>query len=243
MEEDLYILIDRYLAGEMNAGEQKDFEDRIKNDGDFAEKVLLYRSLTENLKSRFSGEDAETQLRESLSAISKSEFVPEKKARVISLRWYHWAAAASIALLAIAWFYNNTSTLPEYSQYAFRGSLSLAERGGNDSLQLEAEEAFNSKKYAQAIQPLNKLLEADPANAELQLFKGICLVELDQVKEAESIFNAIRDSNPVYKDKAIWYLALSALKQKDYDRCRALLEQLSADSEDHSKAMELLDRL
>jgi hypothetical protein len=242
MEEDIYILIDRYLAGELNTEEQKEFETRIKSDSDFAEKVLVYRSLTENLKSRFSGEEEEKRLRESLSAIAKAEIRSEAPAKVIALRWYHWAAAASIALFAIVWFYTGTATLPEYSQYAFHGSLSLAERG-TDSLQQQAEEAFNSKNYPQAVLYLNKLLEAEPDNTALKLFKGVSLLELGQVKEAETIFADIQNSNTVYQDKATWYLALSALKQKDYDRCRVLLEQLPADSEYYSKAREILERL
>lgn len=242
MDEDIYVLIDRYLAGELNTQEQKDFEEKIRADAGFAEKVLLYRSLTENLKSRFSGEEEEKRLQESLSAISNTEIPVEKTTKVVSLRWYYWAAAASVALLAVIWFYTGTSTLPEYSQYAFHGDLSITERG-DDSLQHQAEEAFNSKNYTDAITYLDKLLAADPENTALQLFKGIALLELDRFHEAESLLKAIQNSNTVYRDKATWYLALSALKQKNYDRCKTLLEQIPAGSEDHEKAREILKRL
>lgn len=242
MDEDIYLLIERDLAGELNAEEKKSFEDRIKSDKDFAEKVLLYRSLNEKLRSRFLQEEEEQRLRTVLSEISKTEIPSGKNGKTIPLRWYHFAAAATIALLAIAWFYTSKLAVPEYSQYAFHGSLALAERG-IDSLQHQAEDAFNSKNYAEAIQYFNRLLEADPDNTELQLYKGVSLLELDQVEEAESIFNTIKNSNAVYKDKAIWYLALSALKQKDYDLCEALLEQLPENSEDYNKAEELLDKL
>jgi tetratricopeptide (TPR) repeat protein len=241
MEEDIYTLIERYLAGELNPDENKAIEDRIKSDPDFAEKVALFRSLSENLKSRFSGEQDEQRLRESLQAISKAELT-KKSGKVISLQWYHWAAAASIAILGVFWFYTTTPTLPHYSQYAFHGSLSLAERG-DDSLVHKAEGAFNSAKYEQAVPLFNQLLEAEPDNTELQLYKGVSLLELDRYKEAESIFQAIKESNTVYRDRAIWYLALSALKQKDYDKCKAFLDQLSPDSEDHGKAEEILKRL
>jgi tetratricopeptide (TPR) repeat protein len=241
MEEDIYTLIERYLAGELNPDENKAIEDRIKSDQDFAEKVALYRSLSENLKSRFSGEQDEQRLRESLQAISKTE-IAKKSGKVISFQWYHWAAAASIALLGIFWFYTTTPTLPHYSQYAFHGSLSLAERG-DDSLAHKAEDAFNSAKYEQAVPFFDQLLEAEPDNTELKLYKGVSLLEVDRYKEAESIFLAVRESNTIYRDKAIWYLALSALKQKDYDKCKTYLDQLSPDSEDHSKAKEILEEL
>lgn len=241
MDEDIYTLIERYLAGELTPEEKKSFEDRIKSDLDFAEKVSLYRSLGENLKSRFSGEQDEQRLRESLQAISKEE-ITKKSGKVISLQWYHWAAAASIALIAVFWFYTTTPTLPHYSDYAIHGSLSLTERG-DDSLKHQAEEAFNAAKYEQAVHYFNQLLEADPDNTELQLYKGISLLELDRYEEAESIFDPIKNSTTVYQDKAIWYLALSALKQKDYDKCKALLNQLPSDSEYHNKAKEIVKGL
>jgi tetratricopeptide (TPR) repeat protein len=241
MDEDIYTLIEQYLAGELTPEENKAFEDRIKTDPGFAEKVSVYRSLSTNLKSRFSGEQDEQQLRESLSALAKAE-ITKKSGKVISLQWYHWAAAASIALIAVFWFYTTTPTLPHYSEYAIHGSLSLTERG-DDSLKQQAEDSFNSAKYEQAIHSFNQLLETDPDNTELQLYKGISLLELSRYEEAESILQVIRNSTTVYRDKAIWYLALSALKQKDYDKCKTLLDQLSPDSEYQNQAKEIVERL
>lgn len=243
MDEDIYILIDRYLAGELGAEETRDLENRISTDTAFAEKVLLYRSVTESLRSKFSGEEEEARLRARLAAIAQAELQGEKQAKVVSMRWYHWAAAASILLIAIVWFYTGKSTLPEYEKYAFHGSLALAERG-NDSLNLlqqQAEVAFNTKQYPQAIQYFSQLLEADPANTELQLFKAIALLETGRVDEAEAIFDVISKSDTAYKHKGTWYLALSALKRKDYQRCRELLKQIPAESEDYAKAKEILD--
>lgn len=243
MDEDIYILIDRYLAGELSAEETRDFENRISMDTAFAEKVLLYRSVTENLRSKFSGEEEEARLRARLAAIAQAELPAEKQAKVVSLRWYHWAAAASVALLVTVWYYTGKTALPQYDQFALHGSLALAERG-NDSLNLlqqQAEEAFNTKQYPQAIQYLSQLLEADPTNTELKLYKGIALLEADRVEEAEAIFDAIRKSDTAYRHKATWYLALSALKRKDYQWCRELLKQIPPESEDYDKAKEILD--
>jgi tetratricopeptide (TPR) repeat protein len=237
MDEDIYILIEQYLAGELSPEETKAFENRIKSDPELAEKVGVYRSLSENLKSRFTSEQVERQLRESLSAIAKAE-VGNKSGKVISLQWYHWAAAASLALIAVFWFYTTTSITPQYDDYSNHGSLSLAERG-DDSLKHQAEDAFNSGNYDQAISFFNRLLDADPDNTELQLYKGISLLELDRYKEAEAIFHVIKNSETIYQDKAMWYLALSALKQKDYDKCKTLLDQLSPDSEYHKQAEEI----
>jgi tetratricopeptide (TPR) repeat protein len=242
MDEEIYLLIDRYLANELSAEERRKFDENLRVDTELAEKVRVYRVLSENLRSKFTREQEEIQLRESLSVISQLEFGTEKSARVISIRWYHWAAAASVALLAVVWFYTRTAAFPEYAQYAVHEPLSLAERG-DDSLKHQAEQAFNSKQYARAVAWFDRLLAIDPNDTELQLYKGVSLLELDRISEAELLFNGIKDSNSVYKDKAIWYLALSALKQKHYDQCKILLEKLPRDSEDYDAARKILDKL
>jgi tetratricopeptide (TPR) repeat protein len=242
MEEEIYILIDRYMSGELAETERKVFEDRMKDDPDFAEKANLYMSLSRNLASRFSGENDLQQFRKNLASVSAKHLQPGDGAKVISLKWYHWAAAASVALICLALFYGNSSTAPTYAGYAVHEPLALAERG-EDPLRRQAEEAFNSKNYDRALEYFNRLLEVDPANVELQLYKGITLMELDYTGQAESIFESIKDANEVYKDKALWYLALSALKREDYNQCRDYLLQIPKDADHYDQASEILDDL
>ncbi len=242
MEEEIYILIDRYMSGELEDTELKAFEERMKNDPGFAEKVKLYMSLSQNLASRFSGEKDLEDLRKNLATVSAKHLQEGEGAKVISLKWYYWAAAASVALICLVLFYRDSSSLPEYADYAVHQPLALAERG-NDSLRQQAEEAFNSKRYDRALGYFNNLLEVDSSNAELQLYKGITLLELDHIAQAESIFKQIKASNEVYRDAAVWYLALGALKRHDYDECRTYLSQIPEDSDYYDLAREILDDL
>lgn len=60
---------------------------------------------------------------------------------------------------------------------------------------------------------------------------------------ADGILTKIAQGNSVYKDKAIWNLALSKLKQKDLESCKKILNRLPKDADNYIKAKELLKKL
>lgn len=63
---------------------------------------------------------------------------------------------------------------------------------------------------------------------------------MDNHAEASSFLVPIADDErSVFREKAIWYLALMKLKEEDYLRARRLLMQLP----ENEKATELLDQM
>ena len=68
-------------------------------------------------------------------------------------------------------------------------------------------------------------------------------MENNQIKQAEAEFNQIKSGNSVYKNKAIYALALAKLKQKDYKSCKEILLEIPSDYEYYDKVQELLDKL
>ena len=241
MEEELYVLIDRYVAGELTAEERAAFNARLNTDTDFAEKVRIYQSLTNNLSSRYKGQQRENDLRETLSRIAANELEAGSNTR--SLNWYYWAAAACVLIICGVFFYSSFDQQPSYAEFAIHEPLALAERSTADSVVIKAEESFNNKEYKQALSYFDQLLEDDQENAELQLYKGIVLLELNRFDEAERIFSVVQNSNSVFKTKALWYQALSKLKQNRYDECRTIAKQIPEGSDEYDNAQELLERL
>jgi tetratricopeptide (TPR) repeat protein len=239
MEEELYLEIERYLSNDMSADERSLFETKLKSDSAFAEKVNLYRSASERLAARFKGEEKERLFRKTLATM---EIAAPSESKTKAIQFYGWAAAASIALLCVALFYTS-SLKPDYADYANYEPLTLVERGDDNTIKLQAQLDFNAKEYEKAIANLDELIQADPQNVELKLYKGIALLEVDQVKEANVLFEAVRNSNSVYKDRGTWMLALSALKQKDYEQCEALLKEIPNDSPEYPTAQNLLNKL
>lgn len=241
MNEEMYLSFDRYLAHDMEADERAAFELKLTSDTVLAEKFRLYQEVLEIVGPRYQREEQENAFRENVASIGR-EAVVEKTGRTVKMNWYLWAAAASIAFICAFLFYTSSST-PEYSTYAHYEPLTLAERGNEDAATLQAQQAFNTQRYAEAVAAIDVLLTQDGNNDALKIYKGIALLELDRVAEANSLFMEVSGKSSIYKDRALWMLALSALKQKDYKTCEDYLKKIPAGSPEYKQAQDLLDKL
>jgi tetratricopeptide (TPR) repeat protein len=176
-----------------------------------------------------------------LSRVAAQELEAGSKTR--SLNWYYWAAAACVLIICGVFFYSSFDQQPSYAEFAIHEPLALGERSASDSVVIKAEESFNNKDYQQALSYFDQLLESDQENSELQLYKGIVLLELNRFDEAERVFKSVQDSNSVFKTRALWYLALSKLKQNRFEECRNIAAQIPEGSDEYDNAQELLERL
>ncbi len=248
-----YTEIDKYLNGELTEKELSLFKEKLKNDSDFAKEVKLYQKIESTLTSKFSNSKEENDLRNTLEDLSlvfseKEQRVKSEKrkvkqeSKVFSLKRYSkYMVAASLVLLAtILW---KNSIKPTYSDFAIHNRIDLVVRGNSDKHLINAQDAFNSKNYTEAEKELRTIISLDRTKVELQLYLGICLLEQNEYKKAESILEKIKNGKSIYKNKAIWYLSLSKLKQKDYTSCKVYLKQIPKDAEDYQKAKKLLRKL
>jgi hypothetical protein len=246
MEDEIYVLIESYLNKDLTPEESHAFEERIKNNPKLAQLVDAYRDISKHITVREARKGDEKVLKETLSNISEvilKEVEGETTVgKQVSLNRFYWVAAASVFLVGVAFLYfSHFTSYPLYSEYATHDPLALTVRGDEDSLKLKAEETFNQGDYILSVEFLSELLKNDPENTRLQLYLAIALLEADQYDEAESYLDLIRQGQSVFKDKATWYLALSNLKQKKYNRCKELLEEIPDASDDYLKAQALLE--
>lgn len=240
MNEELYIGFENYLNNEMLPEERLDFEQRLQNDAGFKESFRLYKETTRFLEAKLSTETVD--FKENLKAISKDYFDgnPQKKPKVISFKPWQYAVAASITILFGTWFMMQNGN-PEYGDYNQHENAYFTERGTSDADLKQAQDFFNAKEYKKAVAAFEKVEVLK--KPELQYFYAIALIETNDFKKAEILLNTIKEGTSVYKDKAVWYLALSELKQNRIPECRSLLEQIPSNSEDFDKAQQLLKEL
>lgn len=246
-----YTEIDKYFNGELTEKELLLFKEKLKNDTDFANEVKLYQEIESKLTSKMSNQKEENDLRNTLEDLSlvfsenkKKEKREEKKeSKIFSIKRYSkYMVAASVILVATIFLWKNSFN-PIYSDFAKHESIDLVVRGNSDKHLINAQDAFNSKDYAEAEKEFRALLYLDRTKVELQLYLGICLLEQNEYEKAESILEKIQKGNSVYKYKAIWYLALSKLKQKDYVACKMYLDLIPKDVDIYQDAKKLLRKL
>lgn len=240
MPEELYITFENYLHNEMTLEEKTTFENQLQNDDKLREQFELFKETTQFLELKFSNETVD--FKKNLKSISENHFADttKKKSKVISLQ-SKWFAIAAMLVVFIGVWYLNSSGNPSYSDYNTHNEAHFVERSeGNPNLKM-AQDYFNTKDYHKASETFSKMERL--TNPETQLYYAISLIETNDYPKATILLENISNGNSVFKDDAIWYLALSSLKQKNYDDSKKYLKQISKDSEKYNSAQKLLNDL
>lgn len=244
MDEKTILLFDDYLQGALSPEAKEAFESRLKTEPALKDAFVIFRDVNQHLHHYHSEERA--TFKDTLKKVSDQyiapSVAPKKEVKVIRFNpWKYAIAAAVVVLLGLTFMFSSGD--PLYAEYAFNDSISLVERDGEGTAFAKAETAFNAKEYQEAIGYFDAILASDGANAEVQYYKGIALVEVEKYDKADAIFSQLADGNTLYKHKATWYNALSKLKQDDENACKQLLEKIPAGAEDYEVAQELLKKL
>ena len=240
MNEKIYTDFEDYINDEMSVDEKINFENQLQKDASLSESFKLYKETTLFAAQKFSAE--RTDFQNNLNKISDGQNIKihSQKSKVISLRTALLAIAAVFVLFfSLQLFQNNT---PEYLQYNQHDKAAFVERGNIiESLKL-AQDAYNAKKYKEAIEHFEVVLKEYPRPA-VQYFYAISLLEDNRFLDSELVLNKLIKGQSTYKNTASWYLALSKLKQKDYKACKTVLLTIPEDYEDYDRVRELLKKL
>jgi hypothetical protein len=240
MNEEHFLAFDQYLQGEMTDEDKLIFEEQMKSDPEMASAFETFKDLNLHLEHKFGQTDELETFKDNLKGISKKHF-KNSKPKVIAFKPWQYAAAASVAVLFGILFLDQKSN-PTFEEYNQPETAFFTERGeANDNLKL-AQDAFNAKQYKTAIPLFETILKTDQS-AEIQYFYGVSLLEENKLQEAETVFTALETGNSIYKNKAIWSLALSKLKQKDFKSCKELLLTIPEDYEGNDEVDALLEDL
>lgn len=248
MEEQDYILFEDYLSGHLDENATNAFETRLEKDEVFKQSFSIYKDISAHLDHKIGNEEKTMDFRANLDSISHNYFSKlNAQQEEVTIKkpfsFYKLAIAASVALLLGFFVFNQFLGDPSYSDFANYDQISLTVRGTNDALLKEAEKAFNTKNYEEANLLFNQILKEDSSNTEIQLYKSITLIEINQFSEADELLSGISEGNSIYKNKAKWYLALSKLKQDNFEACKTVLKNIPEDTEDYKQAQLLLNKL
>jgi len=241
-------LLNNYFNGLLTEADAQKVRKRAAVEPEFAEEFSLREAMAE-YPSRAAKRKT---LKDTLGAVEK-DFFQENKAEATpagpsmkaKINWKRWAAAVAagmVLLLGAVWFFNQ-SGLPEYRQYAQHAPLSLTVRGEANQAISNAEKAFADKDYAGALAALEQVIAADPANVTAQLYLGICLLETDRTGEARAALSPIALGQSALRSEANWYIALSYLKEKNYNACKSNLQFIEPGADHYEEAQEMIKKL
>jgi hypothetical protein len=239
MNEERYIIFDKYLENELSAEEKINFEKQLVEDLELASAFEIFKELNLHLENKFGNETELKAFQKNLKSISKKHF-KTKKPKVVAFKPWQYAIAASVAVLLGLFVFQNIN--PSFDDYNNPEMATFIERGDvNENLKL-AQDAFNTKNYKTAIPYFETVLNSTKS-PEILYFYSVSLLEDNQFQKAETNLLELKSGTSIYKNKATWYLALSKLKQKDFKSCKEILLTIPDDFEDYDQVQELLNDL
>lgn len=234
--ENIYEIFENYLDNKLQFDERAAFETSLETNENLKEQFEIYTQTQQFLALENVKETA--QFKANLKQIATANNnVNKPKTIALNPKWF--AVAAAITLLFGTWFFTQNNNV-DYNQYNQHETVSFTSRGQNNEVLQQAETLFNTQKYTEAVQKFETIKNA---SVEINLTYAICLIETNNFSKAETILQNITKTQNVFKNKASWYLALSALKQNNKTKTIEILKTLPTDAEEFEKAQEIIENL
>ncbi|RAV30539.1 hypothetical protein [Sinomicrobium soli] len=248
MEERDAILFEAYLSGTLSAPEREELEQRLERDTGFRDAFGMFRETRGYLEAAYEKEAETEAFRETVRQASgayfgnkNGQYSLHSPARRRIKPWQIAVAATVLVLLGI--FFSPRIAAPSYGDYAHYPQISLAVRGDGDAVLQQAEQAFNTGDYAGAAASFERLPEEERSQPGIMLYHAISLVELEEYKRADGMFETLFTGASAFKYDAMWYGGLSLLKQDRKEACKTLLGQIPESSGHFAESRELLGKL
>ena len=245
-QEEIQDMLDNYLLGKMDEKEKIEFLTKAENDPELLRELQISMAVHKGIL--YSGtQDLKERLRKIETEIDMDR-KNNRTPRIISMQRFVSVAAILLVVCVPAYFLffnHHTGSTDLYSQYYAPYEANGISRGSNDRTESAIYEKYDDKQYASALQDFSQLA-ADSVSTQLMLIKGICELEINESGEAISEFDQIINSgDQIYSDQALWYAAMTSLKENKNDQAKQYLQKLVSDSSaDHyTEAKELLDKL
>ncbi len=246
-------IIDQYLNKKLRGEQLEAFESRLNSDADFKKEIELQAYIHRGA-NKLGEDEMRSKLKKIRREVLKSDEKRSTETKVVPLARkkkirsiLRWSTAAAIALAVGALIYmlttyQNMSNVDLYASYyqPYAEEITVRDAGAVTQIS-QAIQLYKDKKYQEALPVFKQLLIAEPDNAELQLVIGICQLELDNFDKASQTFSSV--TNPLYKDQAQWYLAMTFLKQSDLGSASTILDSIQEGEFKYQEAQEILKEM
>lgn len=223
-------LLDRYFSNELDKGELKAFNERLKNDPEFNQefqeikeiKLAVKVEARKEIKSLFT--DLEDDLNQKESTNNNQTAM--KKVYMV---------AASLMLIASVGYLVLTGNGKPSSQDVFTeyyqpyNNLNGQVRGEARaaSMSAEAYNAYYAGNYALAAEKFEALVEVEKT-AENYFYMGIANIEAGNYETAVKNLNTTLNNFTTYKDQSKWYLSMALLGADKEEEALSSLASLSS---------------
>lgn len=226
-DEATYQLIEQYLGGELSGSEKEAFEQRLKDDPDFALETSLHRQLHE----RLAGEKIH-ELRAVLKEVDNEWEDTTRVRKLFPARWMYVAAAVVLVLIASVLYFNRSRpAVPEelFAQNFEPYQMVLNQRSSreNEDLLNAAINAYERGDFEQAVEKFTALSSVDSLGMAPEFYTAISWLALQQADKAIAPLESIAGQNQsLLSEQARWYLAMAYLSGGNKNSARKVLAEI-----------------
>lgn len=201
--------IERYLTGNMTAGEVSVFEIQLQQDVELKNKTEEVRALLTGI----SEQSLSTRLNDFHSQIS-SENKPSARIVPMMKKLLMAASILAVAFVAVWWFTARKSGNDDLYANLYSPDPGLATVMGNSSAYDfdKAMVEYKNGEYDKALEAWTALLNKNPKNDTLMYFVGVAYQAKNDSRAVDHLEKVSTDASSAFTRDASWYLGLYYLK-------------------------------
>ncbi|WP_075348761.1 tetratricopeptide repeat protein [Algoriphagus marinus] len=209
-----YSALEDYLDGNLSGDALSAFENRLKEEALWKEKLSQVMILREGIER--------VAMKSQLEEFHQGLASKQSQHRFLNTRWI-WTAAASLFIVITAgvgfwsgWFDSSSERL--FTAY-------YAKDPGLTSMMSDSEDyefdrgmiEYKSGEYAKSLEFWKPLLDLSPKNDTLLYFVAMDYLQLESLDEGKLLLEqVILDGNSLFVQDANWYLGLIKIKEHKY---------------------------
>lgn len=241
MNEEIELLIERYLKDEMSSEERNQFENRLTSDPELLEAYEITQAAHKLVE-----EAGRLDLKQTLEGFEDRA----KKSRVIKLPMRAFARIAAVLVLAIGayMFFNfgGSMTKDEAFESYFEPYANPSVLRSSDEETInwnKAVQSYNTGDYDLALEYFERA-GGDVHYTTVEFYQGMSYLLMDypDFTDAEYYFNQVREDDSDFKEQANWYYGLVVMKQgKNREAEQVFKEIVKNKSYNHRNAKKLLN--
>ncbi|MBV8254032.1 MAG: tetratricopeptide repeat protein [Chitinophaga sp.] len=230
---------DAFLSNFMNEADKKAYAEKLRTNITLNSQVKRFDLIRKLLAQRICTDADRDDLQHQLFA-HRNAWFSSRDAQVTPIRNYVIGVAILAVGLATLLFISPWRK-NIYSQFS---STEMSAQG-SDSLELSKEimGEFNRGHFSDALQMLNTVLEKNPGNIYARYFRGVCLVDLNQIEAARKDLLIVYNGDNKIRYEAAFYIALSYLKEGHKQECLDWLVQIPESAPNYIKVQKLIEEL
>ncbi|OFX49608.1 MAG: hypothetical protein A2046_05950 [Bacteroidetes bacterium GWA2_30_7] len=225
--EEITILIERYLDGELSEQEKLQFELDIKTNKELANDLLLHKEIRKAL-----ADEEIIDLREKLNNISDKFHEKERKTKKKKqFAIYLSSSLIVISLITSFYIYDKKYTNDElynmYYEHYDAGTITRGEIKSSKEIYTNALRTYDIGKYVDAIKLFEQISDSSEYYISKEYFTGLSYMELLNFEKAIIHFEPLLDNNEsIYYENIIWFTGLCYLKTNQNEKAKQQFTKL-----------------